>query len=176
MRYVVLTWLLFVTCAVQAEVQPAEHYAVIYQRSIFSRGRTPAPMAKTSEPTATVEPDAPPPPPAPIDPASLYRLVGVSLVGDRHVAFFEDTRDGSVHPAAVDDMLFDRRIVSVSLDSITTTTGDNNTQQTIAIGQSLSGAQLESTPRVPVAKPADSDAGLSIIERLRRKREQELSP
>ncbi|MBI1371544.1 MAG: hypothetical protein GC159_02105 [Phycisphaera sp.] len=180
----------------KADAQPSwDRYRVIVERSIFAQSRT----TRVEKPRETTEKpvEAPKPEPvveAPKDPGTYYGLVGVSRVGERWMAFFEDARDGSIKAVAPGDTLAGRRIESVTLDTVTAATDDKTSD--VAIGYTLTGAAREtpaktatrpstSSPTSTASKPASSSTqtqpaeapsgdAASLLERLRQRRAQEL--
>jgi hypothetical protein len=149
-------------------------YAEVYTRSMFSRNR---------QVDAPARVDAPPPervddvaPPGPVDPASHYLLVGVSLVGDQRIAFFVDQRDGVVRPYGVGQTVADYEIVAITLDAVVCRFEEQ--PRTIEVGRLLIGdappanADAAFAAPEPAAEPNDEE--LSVLERLRRRREEEL--
>ena len=175
----------------QAATPTMDRYRVVFQRSMFSRSRKPAPpttvSVKTNEPE--VKPAAEPSRPA--DPADRYLFVGVSIIGDETIAFFEDQDDATIQRVTSGAMLGERKISTITLDSVESTRGDKSMR--IEVGQRLSGSDVppivRSVPTVPLTSPstkvdsptprpgpaaAPDPASLSIIERLRLRRQQEL--
>jgi hypothetical protein len=150
-------------------------YADVYTHSMFSRNRrADAPPLSDTPPPERVEVI----PPGPVDPASHYLLVGVSLIGDQRIAFFVDRRDGVVRPYGVGQSLADYELIVITLDAVVCRF--EGEERTIEVGRLLIGEAPPANPDAasaePGAEPAteSNDEELSVLEKLRRRREEEL--
>lgn len=137
----------------------------------------------------------------PADPGDDYVLRGVSFVGSTHRAFAEDRRDGSIRTLTVGDRLAGRRVTEIELDSVVLSPAaddgepavgiEDRDPHAIEIGWTFSGRESPggSAASAPGASSTDAngdddaseqaasedEGDLSVIERLRRRREQELN-
>jgi hypothetical protein len=157
---------------------PWDDYKLIVERNMFMRDRV-SPRHYVSS-----RPEAPPPP------ERRYLLAGTILNGDQHVAFVEDLRTSVTTRITVGSALADGRVVEIALDYLVYQKGETRTR--VAIGQSLEGAAPQrpaasaepvpasATPApasgtgAPAAAPAAGGAQ-SILERLRKRRQQEIN-
>lgn len=182
-----------------------KRYEIVVQRNMFSsRRQPPKPVtAPTDQADQTTEPHAaePHPQPTPEVPGSHYVLVGTSLVGEHHIAFCEDRRDGRLIRLEPGDRIDDFHVQQVTQDAVVFEREQESVD--IAVGLTLSG-EVPAPVSSPIASPPSStapstspapaapagsgapsapaasgdasgdDSTLSILERLRRRREQEL--
>lgn len=163
-------------------------YSILWERNIFSQDRAPR-----REPTQRYT-----------RPAPVYRperdvvLRGVSQMDGRWVAFIENTRSGGTQRVRAGGQVARGRIKSVALDRIEYEAEGKIVE--VAIGQTLEGSssqplvtyepyepgeegpeeaavpgdtEVSAGPASPAGDP--DEEGLSLIERMRRRREQELS-
>lgn len=187
--------------AQSAEDENWDRYQVVFERSVFSRNRTRkvTPPPRVEQATVVqddVEPTPPPPPPEPPHPATHFVLIGISQVDGEGTAIFEDRRDSSIHDVVAGDELGELRIKSVDELAVLTTYEDKPVK--VSLGRTLTGEVApsvvrssatsaestsadESTSGGPAASGSSeggsesADPGtLSIIERMRLRRQQEL--
>ena len=124
-----------------------DRYREIVERNIFSRNRRPyrrgsrgpfgrGPDGGEESPTGESESR----PRSPDDPGRKFLLVGVSKVGGRPFALFENTRDGTVSFVARGDTIGERKLTAISLDHVEYKAGeDGDKNVSIAIGRTLTG-------------------------------------
>lgn len=156
-----------------------ERYEIVYQRSIFVRDRRPpAPDRPRVE--------TPPPPPPPVE--ASFVLVGIVEEGDRYRAHLEDRRSGALLTLSAGDAVARGEVAAIDLDGITYRIDDATTR--VPIGSDLLGKAASTAPRradranpperptAEAAPPAarGDDEGLSLEERMRRRRAQEINP
>lgn len=148
-----------------AEDDFRERYDVIVQRNIFLRERR-----RPSEPTTAPAP-APPPPP----PESGYALVGIVLEDGAYRAYFERRPSGGVVRLSIGDPVARGIIAAIEIDAVLYQSEQGSNW--VELGQDLSGrgAVAATTPATSSGGGGSPDEpGLSIEERLRRRRAQEL--
>ena len=194
---------LFGATAFGADAAPSpawQRYEIVVQRNMFSpRRQPPKPERSTSDDTEkTAESNASADDAresAPPLPGANYVLVGTSLVGEHRIAFCEDRRDGRLIRLTPGETVEDFSLKQVTQDAVVFEREDKPVN--IAVGQTLSGqtaapaapsSGTTEAGQAPTAttnpSPAEAGAGdqasapdestMSIIERLRRRREQEL--
>lgn len=185
----VLTVLLALGLASAALAQDAsqpsfrDQYGVIAERNIFLKDRRPAAVARA----ATVE--QPPPPPAP-PVETKYVLIGLVEDSDTYRAHIEDRQNDRLLTLAEGDAVAEGTIVEIDLESVVYEKG--GTRVRVAIGHDFRGetATFAPAPAAPAASPAatptpsaagapaaaGSTDGLSLEERMRRRRAQETNP
>ncbi|MCZ6795941.1 MAG: hypothetical protein O7J95_20225, partial [Planctomycetota bacterium] len=124
-----------------------DRYREIVERNIFSRNRRPyrrgsrgqfgrGPDGGEESPTGESESR----PRSPDDPGRKFLLVGVSKVGGRPFALFENTRDGTVSFVARGDTIGERKLTAISLDHVEYKAGEDGEKNvSIAIGRTLTG-------------------------------------
>ncbi|HAK95782.1 MAG TPA: hypothetical protein DCM87_12500 [Planctomycetes bacterium] len=170
-----------------------ERYREIAARNIFSQQRRP--FSRGAERAAAEESEGPggggrgetksP------DRPERWVLLGVSKVGDRLLAFFEDTDATVVRHAARGETVGICTLAAITLDNVTVRVADR--EQTIAVGCTLAGdaaparaPAAASEGRAPAGsadarpEPAEGAAetppgdGDSVLDRLLRRRQQEM--
>jgi hypothetical protein len=161
--------------AVAMRRQPFAEYAVIVERNIFDRSRRP--RARDAEAAA-----------APTVPAASTVLVGVTRDRTTAVAFFEQRAGGAVVALTTGGEVDGYTLESVTLDGVVVRGAGG--QRTLSPGHTLTGepagaavvrtaasagAAPASRPKAAAGAGTDDVAG-SVVERLRRRREQEISP
>ncbi|QNN25214.1 hypothetical protein HED60_24015 [Planctomycetales bacterium ZRK34] len=202
-RWIVMLLIgLFGATAFGADAAPSpawQRYEIVVQRNMFSpRRQPPKPERSTSDDTEkTAESNASADDAresAPPLPGENYVLVGTSLVGEHRIAFCEDRRDGRLIRLTPGEAVEDFSLKQVTQDAVVFEREAKPVN--IAVGQTLSGqiaapaapspgttgagqAATTSTNPPPAADAGDQasatdESTMSIIERLRRRREQEL--
>ncbi len=171
-------------------------YQVVFERSIFSRerGRRSAPekvVQQLNDPNPeVVEESAEPAPAAHL--ATHFVLIGVSRFDGERTAMFEDRRSAAIHKVSEGDVLAELPIEAISeVDISTIYQGE---AVTVKLGQTLAGtapsaptpsvsggssssdatAKTSATSGSSVQNHAEDESNLSIIERMRLRRQQEL--
>ncbi len=161
------------------EPPPWEHYRLIVELNIFSRNR----KRRSPRPIERKEDEKRPSTPISASGPSAV-LVGVSRVGKRFFAFFEDEREGRVQRLSTGDMIAGMKITGISLDDVTLEDPEGK-KLTVKIGMSLSGRKPAPRPpveaKVPKARPAPTPSGPqlppgseSILKKLMQRRLEEL--
>jgi hypothetical protein len=114
-------------------------------------------------------------------PESMLVFNGVARVNDQLAAFFEDTDSHDVVVRRVGDALAQGHITRITLDSIDYDAGGHVTH--VGLGQSLDGGNGASLADQPTGSfsgasgssgSSGSGSGDSVLERLRRRRQQQL--
>ncbi len=163
-------------------------FGVIVDRNMFLRDRRPTAVKPVTPPPAPATTDAAPPPPPP-PPEKQYVLVGVvfeDLTTAR--AYFEHVGEGTLVKIAPGEPLANGHVTEVQLNSVAymdakgltwVDVGDDLTGAPMAVSGPTheageAGAGTTSADAKPGEKPAADPAALSIEERLRRRRQQEL--
>lgn len=162
-------------------------FGVIVERNMFLRDRRPPAVKPVTPPPAPATTEAAPPPPPP-PPEKQYVLVGVvfeDLTTAR--AYFEHVGEGTLVKIAPGEPLANGHVTEVQLNSVAfvdakgltwVDVGEDLTGAPVAVsgptheaGEAGAGAGADAKPG---DKPAADSATLSIEERLRRRRQQEL--
>ena len=175
-------------------------FSILVQRNIFDRNRRPPVVRKppTPRPKPTYTP------PKPVDADQYFVLRGIALEGSQFTAFFENTRDGKMLQVRPGDTVGKGRVQAVNIDSAQYQRGDKLTVIPVGhtlTGSRAPGAGFETPaprPSVSTAKPTAPSPGPSattqpttapagaptsapasggmqdILERMRRRRQQEL--
>lgn len=146
-----------------------ERYQVVVQRNIFAKDRArgrgdhrPAEQA--------VEEMGPPAPKTETDSV----LIGLLEKDGQLVAFLENTRTGAVQTLRTGDALGSGKVGTLTLNSMEFVSGE--TSLTVSVGQKLDGSAAGT-----LSEPVKSSAGSgspeanAILERLRKKRQEEMS-
>lgn len=186
--------------AADADKSVLTDFSILLERNIFDRNRRP-PVVRTPQPP---RPRPVYVPPKPVDTDLYFVLRGIALEGSQFTAFFEDTRSGKILQVKPGDAVGKGRIPGVNIDSAQyqrgeklaiihvghTLTGSRapaagfetpapspvaSTSRT-APSASTSSATTQPTT-APAGEPTSAPAsgGLQdILERMRRRREQEL--
>jgi len=161
------------SASVEAASDPRslEDYTILSERNIFlsTREKPRAPQEPTSRP-------APPPP----DPASGWVLRGIFAAEDGFAALVEETDSGRTVSLRAGETFCERTVAGISLDGVRLSRDSADIQQ-IRVGQMLDGGAVQ--PAAPAtagsAGPAPeapvSAEAMSILERLRQRRQQEAS-
>ncbi|MCY3019324.1 MAG: hypothetical protein NTW87_09905 [Planctomycetota bacterium] len=148
-----------------------ERYQVLVQRNMFAKDRG---RARDEARAAEQSKDG-----APSKPEAETVLVGILQKDGQLVAFLENSKAGTVQAVQKDDPIGRGTIAAITLDSIEYVCGD--TSLTVTIGKSLDGGTP--TKLGELAKPAGAGASAgagsadsnSVLERLRKKRQEEMS-
>ena len=143
--------------AVVAPAGPAvmdrgEAARLIVERNIFNRNRGQRPTSRRGggapgepgEDGGESRPVVAAPPP---DPGADLVLTGVSLVDDRYLAFFEQTRTGQIQAVAAGETLAGRRIEEMSLDGVKVE--QQGVVMMIVVGRTLTGREAGSRASAP---------------------------
>ena len=164
----------------------SSRYRIIIERNIFSRqrGRRAVETQRNEGRTARQV--------APRSPESYLVLTGLARVDDIYVAFFEDTRGGSLIRVTAGGSLARGKVTKLNLDSVVYQKGEDSA--TIMVGQTLEGeagalaltddsyATLSEMVWAVAGTPASADANApassgdeaDILKRLMERRKQEL--
>jgi hypothetical protein len=149
------------------ERKPWEDYEVLIERNLFSRQRG-------RRAIEAARPPAPPPPPA----QRFVVLRGVSRRGESFTAFFEDTRSGEAIVAREGSLIVGGTVTGVELDGIRYELDGDEVEVGIGDNLEASGAPVSAagaaSPGPMPSAPADAGEVESILERLRRRRMEEL--
>ncbi len=184
--------------AADADKSAGTDFSILLERNIFDRNRRP-PVVRTTQPA---RPRPTYVPPKPVDADQYFVLRGIALEGSQFTAFFEDTRAGKILQVKPGDAVGKGRIPAVNIDSAQYQRGEK--LAIIHVGHTLTGSRapaagfetpapspVASTSRTapstssattqpttaPAGEPTSAPAsgGLQdILERMRRRREQEL--
>jgi len=159
----------------QGESKPEwDNFRVLVERNIFLRDRAIArPRSSSREPQQAIV----------RDPDEDLVLTGTVRQGQLAVAFVENTRSGRVQRAWAGDAVGSGKISAITLDDVEYVR--NGTTKKIEIGRSLgssSSTQPADTSQPTIPKSGTSDTAdtasngdaASILERMRRRRQQEL--
>jgi hypothetical protein len=147
----------------------ASDYVVLKHRSIFIHGEqthdTDDARPATDSSTSVARPQA------------VLIFNGVARVNDQLAAFFEDTDSHEVVIRHQGDALAQGRVTNITLDSIDYDAGGHVTH--VALGQSLDGGNGTSLADQPTGSfsgnsGSSSGSGDSVLDRLRRRRQQQL--
>jgi hypothetical protein len=147
-------------------------YAVLSQRNIF--------LSTRRKPRPTMPPTSRPAPP-PLDPAADWVLRGVFARKGQCVAMMENGSSAQTSVVTRGETVFGRKIAEITLDGIRLDQ-ESGADLWIRVGQTMNGsgstppkatvmAPVGSGPASPTA-PESGDA-MSILERLRQRRQQE---
>ena len=151
-----------------------DRYRVLSERNIFARdrGRRPTNRPVSSQPAIAINPD------------KYLALTGIGQDGREGVAFVEDTRSRKTVRVRTGDPIGQGRLVKITLDYVEYQCKGSTTR--IEIGSRLDGSRVSVVPTttapstqpgaaVAASRPGDAtDAGIAaILERMRRRREQE---
>ena len=168
----VLAW---PTLAATGQTDSWDRFRLLAERNMFLRDRRSPPSqrpAPTAPATVAAEPDR------------HIMLTGIAKHGSEYVAFLEDTRTGETIRVRVGEAAGKGKLTAITLDGVDYECG--GTMARIEIGSSLAGStpSLGKAERDPedtsgpsrVAPPGDArDADTAdILERMRRRREEEL--
>lgn len=120
-----------------------ERFREIAERNIFSRSRTPRIRssdggrsdrgAEAEEARARMS--------GPDDPGRNLILMGVSKIGARYYAFFENVRDNTISSAATGDTIANRKITAITLDKVEYQAGEK--PASISVGTTLTGEKVQ---------------------------------
>ncbi len=159
---------LWVAVCAGAEAESSwERYKVLVERNMFLPDRS-----RPARPTHTPVVRSP-------QPRTNILLRGVVRQGDECIAFVEDTRSGVTSRVRAGDTLANGHVAQIGLDYLFYARGDETIRvelgdRVAALGQdeSLSSEASDETAQAT----QDQDAGeAALLERLRRRREQELN-
>ncbi|HYG76469.1 MAG TPA: hypothetical protein VEK08_15800 [Planctomycetota bacterium] len=140
-----------------------ERYKVVVQRNMFSKDRGRREERKTEK---KAEKEAAPAP----KPETEIVLTGVVKKDGELIAFLENRTTGAYVKARPGDAVARGKVTAITLDSIEYTV--DTSMSVIKIGQTLEGG---SAPAPNATAPKTDSATDSIIERLRKKRQEALS-
>jgi len=186
--------------AADARKSAGADFSILLERNIFDRNRRP-PVVRTTQPAP---PARPPRPTRPVDADQYFVLRGIALEGSRFTAFFEDTRAGTILQVKPGDAVGKGRVPGVNIDSAQYQRGDRltiirvgctltgsrapaagfempapnpaaDTSKTPASASPSSATTQPTTAPAGGATSAPASGGLQdILERMRRRRQQEL--
>lgn len=137
-------------------------YAILTRRSIFSK----TPIAPPTSQPATTQPAS-----------SVQSLVltGVARIGEGcgFVAFIEDTSGGQTLRLKVGDSVGQGKLTQIGLDFIEYDVAGHPMR--IEVGNTLGGTVADMPPTTsPAVSATSGDAGMSAIERMKRRRMREM--
>lgn len=165
--------LLFLSLAAVALAGAPERYDLLVQRNIFAPDRRAV--------TAALPPAVPAPEPAEVAPAARLTLVGVAILNGVAHAVFAGSAEAFDGPFQTGDRLGPWEVRAIDTQRVTLVADDHSLE--LPVGGSLeqrgdAWALTEGTVAAPPAaepttEPAE-DAGMTILERLRQRRQQEL--
>jgi hypothetical protein len=123
-----------------------ERFREIAERNIFSRGRTAFIRGSSGADAGRFDRAAEAEAArarmsGPDDPGRHLILTGVSKIGARYYAFFENTRDNTISSAAAGDTVANRKITTITLDKVEYVAGEKPV--TISVGRTLTGDKVE---------------------------------
>ncbi len=147
-------------------------YDLLTRRNIFLSTR----RAGMDRPPETAPATAPAPPPPVYDERGSWVLRGVLADATGCVAAVEHRATGELRWIRPGDEAFGRRVTAVDLDGMSLAEGTDDTVE-VAVGSLLSGDPPDvGSPAggAPGAAPAADPATESVLERLRRRRMQEM--
>lgn len=153
-----------------------ERYRVIVDRNIFLRernGRRTADLFGSIPGGATTAPSTQPL--LASDVRQRYVVTGTVLVGAERLVFIEDSTTGATSRVKPGESVGGTRVRSVGLDHVIVDSGEDGRR--VAIGETLGGgASILPAPTTgPAPGGASSSSEAAILERLRARREKELS-
>jgi hypothetical protein len=140
-----------------------ERYRVLGQRNIFAKDRGRArPRLESNEEMG---------PPAPKLESEVV-LTGILQKDGQLVAFFENTRTRTVQAVRKDDVIGRGKIAAISLDGIEYVC--DGTSFSVSIGKTLEGGASTRAGSESGASSGSAETN-AILERLRKKRQEEMS-
>lgn len=142
-----------------------QRFHVLAERNMFLRDRRAAAAGRAGD---AAKADS-----APAAAGSQYVLVGVVAEGAAARAYFEQTGSGQIVKVGVGATVGDATVSQITLRQVTIRRGEQSL--TVLLGQDLSGATAAALPAANGAAGGSTDpANMSVEERLRRRRQQEL--
>lgn len=107
-------------------------------------------------------------PGGPARPEETLVFSGVTETDYQILAFIEDTASGKIRQLQEGDSIASGKITDITLDSLEFEAGDKTTL--VHVGQNLLGADVLGLPSLSTTQPT----GNEVLDRLRRRRQQEL--